>query len=241
MNWLIIILAIILIVLVWYIYTIYSSAPTVASNIDLSTTALTITGDQIAGGTSTTYSIGCWIFVKNANGITGKNGETNVDIFNYVVDSSAPTKTNLFSLNIDRSSGLTLNAKIATGTGTTTQNIVLSSNLPVQTWVYVTVSVSATYIDSYINGKLVKSTPISNIYQPSNYPANNKSGPTFISNTCPVIITGLSRWNTPLDPQTIWNYYSQGNGNAMQQMLGSNYHLNLVLKKDSKIHDLSIF
>ena len=234
MNWLIIILAIILVILAWYIYVIYTSAPTVATNIDLSTTALNITGDQIKSGTSPTYAIGCWIFVKNVNGITG-----NVDIFDYVVDTTAATTTNLFALNLS-STGPTLSANIAMPNNTS-QNITLSTNLPVQTWVYVVVSVSSGYIDSYINGKLVKSTPNTGIYQPASYPANNKSGPTFISNNCPVIITGLSRWNTPLDPQTVWNYYSQGNGNAMQQMLGSSYHLDVVFKKDSDAHDWSIF
>jgi len=241
MNWLIIILAIILIVVIWYVFTIMNSAPTVASNIDLSTTTLSIKGSQISGGTSATYAIGCWIYVKNLPPNT-------MDIIQYVkqdgysgtVGGSPSNSKGLFALNLSSNSP-TLLARVATGSATY-KTITITNALPVQSWVYIVVSVSSTYIDTYMNGKLVVSTPISGPYVPSDYPANNDLGPTFVSGSgCPVIITGLSRWNTPLDPQTVWNYYSKGNGNAMKQMLGSSYHLDVVFKKDSNVHDWSIF
>jgi Concanavalin A-like lectin/glucanases superfamily len=233
MNWIIIILAVILVIILWYVYTIYNSTPSVASNIDLSTTPLSITGDKIKGGTSATYAIGCWLYVKSLPA-------TSLDIFDYVVDSTASTKQTIFALNLG--STPTLTVSVATGTSTaTSKSVVITNNLPIQTWVHVLVSVSSTYIDTYLNGKLVQSTPFSNPFTTTSYPADNKSGPTFISTTCPVIITGLSRWNAPLDPQTVWSYYAQGNGNAMQQMLGSDYHLNVVFKKDADAHDWKIF
>lgn len=247
MNWLVIILAIILVVVIWYVYTIMNSAPTVASNIDLSTTTLNIKGSQISGGTSATYAIGCWIYVKSLP-------SSSMDIIQYVKQGSytgtvgsitSGNSNGLFGLNISSTSP-TLTASVATGTSTSTsipyKLITITNALPVQSWVYIVVSVSSTYIDTYMNGKLVVSTPITVPYVPTDYPANNDSGPTFVSGpNCPVIITGLSRWNTPLDPQTVWNYYSKGNGNAMQQMLGSTYHLDVVFKKDSNVHDWSIF
>jgi hypothetical protein len=233
MNWIIIILAVILVILLWYVYTIYNSTPSVASNIDLSTTGLSITGDKIKGGTSATYAIGCWLYVKSMP-------TANVDIVNYVVSTAENPKNNIFSLNLGNTP--TLIAKVASGTTTTTPvSVTITNNLPIQTWVHVVVSVSSTYIDTYLNGKLVQSTPFANPFTSTNYPADNKNGPTFVSNTCPVIITGLSRWNAPLDPQTVWSYYAQGNGNAMQQMLGSDYHLNVIFKKDDNAHDWQIF
>jgi hypothetical protein len=250
MNWIIIILAVILVIILWYVYTIYNSTPSVASNIDLSTTALSITGDKIKGGTSATYAIGCWLYVKSLPA-------TSVDIFQYLVTSGYvtpnPKSTSnsnsnvIFSLNLG-STTTTLIANVATGTGTAglLKSVTITNNLPIQTWVHVLVSVSSTYIDTYLNGKLVQSTPFSNPFTTTTYPADNKSGPTFSSpptaaGTCPVIITGLSRWNAPLDPQTVWSYYAQGNGNAMQQMLGSSYHLDVVFQKDSDSHDWKIF
>ena len=237
MNWIIIILAIVLVVILWYVYTILNSAPSIASNVDLSTTPLSITGDKIEGGTSSTYAIGCWIYVKNMP-------STETDIFKYVVDTGATSANNdLFNLTLSNSTP-TLIAKVRKGTPSSNslESITISNNLPIQSWVYVVVSVSPNYIDSYLNGKLVVSTPITSVYAPTNFPVNNTSGPTFVStDSPPVIITGLSRWNTPLDPQTVWSYYSQGNGNATQQMLGSTYHLDVVFKKDSKTHNLSLF
>lgn len=239
MNWIIIILAIVLVVILWYVYTILNSVPSVASNVDLSTTPLSITGDKIEGGTSSTYAIGCWIYVKNM-----PSSET--AIFNYVVDNTQPITVSsgnsniLFNLTLS-STTPTLVAKVRKS-ATDLESITISNNLPIQSWVHVLVSVSSNYIDSYLNGKLVVSTPITSVYAPANFPVNNASGPTFVSSgSPPVIITGLSRWNTPLDPQTVWSYYSQGNGNATQQMLGSTYHLDVVFKKDSKTHNLSIF
>lgn len=250
MNWIIIILAVILVIILWYVYTIYNSTPSVASNIDLSTTALSITGDKIKGGTSATYAIGCWLYVKSMP-------TTAIDILQYVVTSgyvspnpkSTDTSNNnvIFSLNLD-STRPTLIANVATGSGSagTLKAVTVTTNLPIQTWVHVVVSVSSTYIDTYLNGKLVQSTPFANPFTTTSYPVDNKTGPTFSShpttaNPCPVIITGLSRWNAPLDPQTVWNYYAQGNGNAMQQMLGSDYHLDVVFKKDDNAHDWKIF
>jgi len=243
MNWLIIILAIVLVVILWYVYTIMNSTPSVASNIDLSTTTLSIKGSQIKGSTSPTYAIGAWIYVKNLPG-------TSMDIFQYVIDGGytgivgTSSPKGLFALNLGASTP-TLVANVATGSGSNKMNksITITQNLPIQTWVYVVVSVSSTYIDAYMNGKLVVSTPITGgPFVPSTYPSNTDAGPTFVSGSgCPVIITGLSRWNTPLDPQTVWSYYSQGNGNAMQKMLGSEYHLDVVFQKDSTAHELSIF
>ena len=250
MNWVIIILAVILVIILWYVYTIYNSTPSVASNIDLSTTALQITGDKIKGGTSATYAIGCWLYVKSMP-------TTAVDIFQYLVTTgyvspnpiSSASQSNgnvIFSLNLNPTNTPTLIANVAKGTQASgkLQAVTVTTNLPIQTWVHVLVSVSSTYIDTYLNGKLVQSTPFSTPFTTTAYPADNKSGPTFSSpsaGSCPVIITGLSRWNAPLDPQTVWSYYSQGNGNAMQQMLGSSYHLDVVFAKDSTTHDLKIF
>ena len=238
MNYLVIILAVILVLILWYVYINVNSAPTVASNIDLSKTTISIKGSDIKGGTSNTYAIGCWLYVKTMP-------TSAVDIFKYVVDTKIDSNDNtLFALNLSNSNGgPTLIANVATGTNKTNTAITLTTNMPVQSWVYVVVSVSSTYIDSYINGKLINSTPITGgSWQPRQYPSDNAQGPTFVSKSAPpIIITGLSRWNTPLDPQTIWGYYSQGNGNAMQSMLGAAYHLNVVFKKDSDIRDWSIF
>ena len=239
MNYLVIILAVILVIILWYIYINFTSAPTVASNIDLSTTALTVPASQIQGGTSVTYAVGCWIFIKNMP-------SSPVDVINYVADNTSTSKINIFTLKLSNTNGPTLTAIIKTGSGNGTDtSIILTNNIPVQSWVYVVVSVSNNYIDSYINGKLVNSTPMSNgVYTPT-FPTNTSNGPTFISPNAgnaslPIVITGLSRWNTPLDPQTVWGYYSQGNGNALQSMLGASYHLDLVFKKDADVRNWSL-
>jgi len=245
MNFLIIILGIILILLAYYIYTLYTRPSTLVSNIDLSVTQPKITGDKIKNGKSATYAMGVWIYVKNMSSLGSGN------IFKYT-NPADQNNANLFSLDISndgklKASVLKNTKKIDDSTKQEIQEIIITTAMPVQTWVYVVVSVSSNYIDAYLNGKLIQSTPISGIYIPTTWPSDKSTGPTFdfpnagTDNRIHAFITGLTRWHTPLDPQTVWTYYSQGNGNATQSLLGAAYHLNLNLQKDSSDYKYSIF
>ena len=153
-----------------------------------------------------------------------------------------PTSGNeLFNLFLDKSSPK-LSVRLATGSGQKgSQTILITNNFPLQTWVYVVVSVSSTFTDSYINGKLVTSTKLTNPpYVPS---WSNNASPTFVtpSNKPAIYLTGLSRWDNPVDPQTVWTAYSKGNGNSTKGSLGATYHLDMTLSKDDNKYKLAFF
>jgi hypothetical protein len=45
-----------------------------------------------------------------------------------------------------------------------------------------------------------------------------------------VIIAYFQRWETPLDPQSVWNYYMRGNGQSGKL---TNYNVNLDFVKNN--------
>jgi hypothetical protein len=205
MNFLVIILGIIVVLLAYYIYTLYTRPSTLVNNIDLSITKPLISGDKIKNGKSATYAMGVWIYIKNLS--------TNKNIFQYINPAVKTDDSKLFSLDITDGK---LKATVLKSTKSTlqdsTQNkqeIIITTAMPVQTWVYVVVSVSSNYIDAYLNGKLIQSTPINEgIYIPTTWPSDVKTGPTFDfpnagigTDSIQAFITGLTRWDTPLDPQ----------------------------------------
>ena len=87
---------------------------------------------------ATRYAFGIWVYVKSWN----NNIKT---IFEF------PGKIKIY---LDASTP-TLSVSINTTVGNPTV-VKLTQNFPLQKWTYVTVSVDNSYIDSYIDGKLVK-------------------------------------------------------------------------------------
>jgi hypothetical protein len=144
-----------------------------------------------------------------------------------------------------------------------------SESFPIQSWTYVTVSVSSIFIECYINGRFVSATKVSNgVF--SNSAENNEAkdaGPAFtfgakgtvvtrssttagvttmISTTnqtridgSPIFLTGLSRWDYPLSAGDIYNNYMKGNGYS--NIWGSPYHMDVNLKKGTDNYVMNVF
>ena len=115
--------------------------------------------------------------------------------------------------------------------------IVITDNFPIQTWVHVIVSVDNNYIDTYINGKLTKSIKEKDgIYAPL------KTAKLEFGQIVGTSLAKLTRYNTPIDPQTAWDKYSAGNGaNQFSKYLGT-LGLDVSLKKDNMEYSkLNIF
>lgn len=136
-----------------------------------------------------------------------------------------------------------------------------NSSFPIQKWVYVVVSVSNNFVEAYINGKFITAVNINNnttygingIY---NVPApkDPNAGATFtfasLGSTMdngtirqigtPVMLSQLSRWNTPLSSGEVYNNYIKGNGEE-SSMWGPSYHLNVTLNQDKNSYTLPIF
>jgi hypothetical protein len=111
---------------------------------------------------------------------------------------------------------------------TTSKNVVIIDNFPLQTWQHVIVSVDNNYIDVYLNGKLIKSIK-DDIETPSMTSAINFSATPFKT-----YLAKFTRTITPTDPQTAWNNYLSGNGeNPLKNLMG-NYEVSMNFKSDGQ-------
>jgi hypothetical protein len=57
---------------------------------------------------------------------------------------------------------------------------------------------------------------------------------------CPVILTGLARWDSPLSAGDIYDNYNKGNGMS-SGAFGPSYHVDVNVKQDSTNYVLPIF
>jgi hypothetical protein len=131
---------------------------------------------------------------------------------------------------------------------------VVITNVPIQTWVHLAFSLSGRTLDTYLNGKLIKTDLIaSNEYivpttqdvitlggtniTPTNCGATyTKSGCGSSYNVKSTANPGFSGWMTQFqyapagsDPQSIWNIYQQGNGTNVFSNFFGNYGLSVAL------------
>ena len=214
MNLIIIVLSVSVILLLFILFRYFSNNST-----KLAKQSTLLTSNAVIAVTSnpsaTRYAFGIWIYVKSWNTTIKPIFEFPGKIKLYL-DASAPT----------------LNVSINTTVGNPTV-VKLTQNFPLQKWTYVTVSVDNSYIDSYIDGKLVKSIKIEGL-QSAHTEANVYLGGKTVSPS-DIQISNFLRWTNALTPQDVWNEFNKGNGGNWLKSAFSQYGLDLNLKKDSSI------
>jgi len=250
MNILIIVLAIVIVLLAYYIYTIFTATPSLAKNIDLSKANVpTVPPSSIKNPYSVNYSIGVWIYVNNVSSLSSIGTFVSYGDANY----GPPVGTNpsLWALRMDSAKPI-LYCDILTANGTSykKQSITITNQFPAQKWVYVTTVVSSQYIECYINGGFIISQTITDgIFTPTQ-PANGSATATFQFGTTttntdtntpvPVMLTNLSRWDYALSAGDVHNYYIKGNGQSAS-IWGPAYHLNINVAQGSNNYVLPVF
>jgi hypothetical protein len=264
MNILIVILAIVVLLLAYYIYSVVTAVPVIGKNIDLTQLPVSVKSSSITNPYSANYTIGVWIYVSNFT--------SNNNIGAFLIYGKAD---NRFFLEMDKDTP-DLYCNIRNAKSTTPyeyQKIKInnaSESFPIQSWTYVTVSVSSTFIECYINGRFVSATKVISNGLFSNSAGSgeaNDAGPAFtfgakgttvtrssttsdgvttlntLSTTridgSPIFLTGLSRWDYPLSAGDIYNNYMKGNGYS--NIWGSPYHMDVNLKKGTDNYVMNIF
>ena len=102
----------------------------------------------------------------------------------------------------------------------------ITDNLPLQTWVHLIVSIDNTFVDVYMNGKLIKSFK-DTIDAPS-------STSNLVYGQVNCYLAKLTRTTNATDPQTAWDSYSAGNGeNPLVKYLAS-FGLSVTLQKNNQ-------
>lgn len=235
MNAVAIILAIIVILLFYILYRFFMIKSTELS----STASLMEQNPSIPienKPTSTRYSYGIWIYVNSWDSSIQKTiFERTNNIKLYFADAAPVLKC-----DISMDDGQTL----AAGASAPTTTLEITDNFPIQKWVHIVTSVDNQYLDAYLDGKLIKSgrlyseavaaengttgSPESTPKTPADEPMVIGSGTNYDA-----YIAKFNHWSLPLDPQTVWSVYKEGNGQGGMNNYISSYGINLSILKDN--------
>jgi len=107
-----------------------------------------------------------------------------------------------------------------------TTKYIISSNFPLQKWVCVSVSVDNNVVDTYLDGKLVKSQKMEGT------PYTPLKTSKIVFGTGDIYLAEFERLANPIDPQTAWDRYMAGNGGSYISNAFAAYGANLILTKD---------
>jgi hypothetical protein len=235
MNTVVIGLGIVIVFLIYILYSYFSNlSKTLNPSASLTSTVPAI--DKINNPNSTRYAYGTWIFVNS---------------WDASVAHTIFFRDRNLNLYIDNTPSLKLQVFIGSeSSGKWSEPLNVTNNFPLQKWVHLIVSMDNEFADIYMDGKLVKSHKfIEGDKRPAIPPKNSSTYPVYLGNppavtsspaqnprgqTYDAYVTKFKRWaDAPVDPQTAWNTYMEGNGSS--SLLGSlgAYGVNLTLLKNN--------
>ena len=212
MNYTFIILGIILLVIIFILYKVFTEKKTkIESSKTLS--ANTHYYYDLKNPGSPKYYIGIWLYVRSL--------PTSSSCI-YDINESA---NEILGLYLDN------NAKLSYKYSNETKQQPIMDGFPLQRWTHVILSVDSNkLIDTYVDGKLMMSHNVS-LTQPNATSELRESGGTLDS-TMQVEIAGFERIPTTINPQTAWKKYLAGNGGNAFTRFFKTWGISLVLTKD---------
>jgi hypothetical protein len=212
MNYTFIILGIILLVIIYVLYTVFTEKKTsLESSKSLASKEFKYADLKNPG--SPKYYISIWLYVRNL--------PTTAEKVWYIDDSSR----DVLGLYLDQSSNLYY--KYGTGTG---ERQDIMAGFPLQRWTHVILSVDSNkLIDTYVDGKLMKSHTVDGLTQPT---ASSKLYESQADSTLEAEIAGFERVPSVMDPKTAWQKYLAGNGGNVFSRFFKTWGISLVLTKD---------
>jgi hypothetical protein len=210
MDTTIIILGVILILVITY-FTFNKGSQELSQKLDLAIQQTAIPASSLDQPTSAKYSYEMWLYVYKFE-----------PLGQYIISRAGTTGKNI-GIKLDSSSPkLQLEYEAASS-----KTVTITDNLPLQTWVHLIVSVDTSFIDVYMNGKLIKSFQDATIKTPSD--------------TAPIeygqikcYLAKLTRTTKPTDPQTAWDKYMAGNGENPFAKYLSSFGLTMTLQKNNQ-------
>lgn len=214
MNYTFIILGIILLVIIFILYKVFTEKKTkIESSKTLSANTHYYTDLKNPG--SPKYYIGVWLYVRSLP-------SSGVNRCIYDIKDS----TNILGLFLDD------NAELSYKYDNETKQQPIMDGFPLQRWTHVILSVDSNkLIDTYVDGKLMMSHNVS-LTQPNATSELRESGGTLDSNIIDAEIAGFERVPTTMNPQTAWKKYLAGNGGNAFTRFFKTWGISLVLTKD---------
>jgi cytochrome c biogenesis factor len=209
MNYTFIILGIILLVIIYVLYTVFTEKKTTLES-SKSLANKTFKYADLKNPGSPKYYISIWLYVR-----------TNPDV-ETCVWKITESQQEVLGLYLDTSSNLFYKYN-----HTHRQDIM--TGFPLQRWTHVILSVDSNkLIDTYVDGKLMKSHTVS-LTQPT------ASSELIEAQDAPHLeaeIAGFERVPSVMDPKTAWQKYLAGNGGNAFSRFFKTWGISLVLTKD---------
>ena len=216
MNYTLIVLGIVVAILIYVLYLYFSDdSQEVTDYHDLSESAMIIQQNDLKNQNSARYAYGIWVYVNSWN----STGEKVI----FTRGSNAPANSLKVSLNEQTP---TLKVTLY-DTGAEPHEVFVTNNFPIQKWVYLVVSVDGTLVDTYLDGKLVKSHQVtpntgSTLAVPGGILTSDSQFNAYAAR--------FKRWTHPINPQTVYDEYMKGNGQG--SMIGA-YGVDVSILKDN--------
>ena len=210
-------------------------------------TASTISASSLAtngGVPSSNFAYSSWFYINNWNyrygepkviygrmGLPSGQGKGSVDGVNGL-DPCPAVVLGAVENNISISLGCYpgINQEPTTQGGTTVVHTCMVSNVPIQKWVNLTISVYGRSMDVYIDGKLVKTSllpGVASINSSSNIYVTPNGG--FDGWT-----SKLQYYPTSINPQEAWNIYSQGYYTGLFNSMIGSYQVQVSLVENGQ-------
>ena len=232
MDFIPILLGVVIIFLLYLLISFYRSSETVLTETaNLSQTIPPIEITNSSGSSS--YAYGIWIFVSNWDSNKTKTIFKRANNLTVSLDNASPILRAKFTM--DPVSDPVLE-----------KDVIITDNMPLQKWVYITISVDGQYVDGYIDGKLVKSSRVisevnSEVFIPK-MPTSTAKMQLGDGDGFDASIARFKHWAHAVDPQTVWNSYLQGNGQGSWTSTLSDYGVDLsILRNNVETTRFSLF
>jgi len=167
-----------------------------ATNVNLASSPVIVSGEAIKNKSSVNYTYSFWINVTSWNTnaqkqiitYTSSNG---VVLFQIYLD---PTDTGLYCTIANQS------------TTSPVQTVLITNNLPLQTWNHVAVSVQNMNVDCYLNGIMTNAMVL---YAPQVQVASTDSGSVTLGNDDGMqgSLKEVALTPSETNPYAVWQYY----------------------------------
>lgn len=216
MNYTFIVLGIVLVVVLFILYKVFTEKKTKLET-DRKLSVKSHKYEDLKNPVSPNFYIAIWLYVHSIDSTNGNN------VIYQIVNESNTLK---FKLDI-------------TGNGTlqydNSGNTVIMDNFPLQKWTHVIINfTSGNLIDSYVDGKLMKSQEVvSGREIQTTYQYKLLEGNTA-STTAKANVAGFERVPQAITPKEAWDKYLAGNGGNMFTRFFQTWGLSLVLTKDNE-------
>jgi hypothetical protein len=200
MNYLFIVLGIIVVILLYLIYTfLFPSKSQVATKNYLANGVANVSFEKLENPSSPKYSVEVWVY---ANSLSDNLSNFSDNTGGNMAEGLIFAITNKIYLNIFKDSTLAFYNH-----SYSTLPTVVAPNFPLQRWVYVVISVDNTLVDLYLDGKLIRSAKMRAGYTPV-VPTIDSS---FTFGKGDIYIAGMNRTATTTDSNTVFQNYMKGN------------------------------